>query len=86
MVRTQLQLTREQVVRLKAIAQRDHVSMSEAARRCLDRGLAAEEPDPVTLLNEALALAGCLREPDGATDVSLHHDAYLAEPDWTRSS
>ena len=39
MIRTQIQLTREQSDRLREIAREQGISLAEAIRRCVDRAL-----------------------------------------------
>lgn len=79
MIRTQIQLTEEQARRIRALARREGISMAEAIRRCVEKALAAEIPDPSELYGRAEKLAGTFRDPDGATDVSAEHDRYLDE-------
>mgnify|MGYP001153423224 CR=1 FL=1 len=80
MVRTQVQFTEEQHRRLKALARRRGVSLSELVRRSVDVTLEAEaaEGDEIEArYRGALAIAGQFRDVDGATDVAVHHDRYL---------
>ncbi len=78
MVRTQIQLTEQQVSVLKQLAAQQHVSMAELIRRALD--LFTMSPD-VTITQErrkrALAAAG--RFHSGKNDLAARHDDYLIE-------
>jgi Arc/MetJ-type ribon-helix-helix transcriptional regulator len=78
MVRTQIQLTDEQAARLKRIATDRGVSMAEVIREAVDR--IPEQNDRAERWARALAVARRgFRDRDGATDVSVRHDDYLAE-------
>lgn len=78
MIRTQIQLTEEQVRLLKALAAERRVSIAELIRQSVDqfvrmsRGVDAEERK-----RRAIAVAGRFRS--GCSDLSEEHDAYLAE-------
>ncbi len=81
MKRTVVQLTEEQHRFLKEQAAEYHVSMSEMVRRSVDalarnkpRGLSREE-----IRKRAMAWVGFAHDKDGATDISVNHDKYLAE-------
>lgn len=78
MVRTQIQLTEEQVAVLKRLAAAQHVSMAEIIRKGVD--LIARTgfvPEPGTRLRRAAAAAG--RFHSGCSDLAEEHDRYLAE-------
>jgi len=79
MVRTQVQLTREQVVGLKRIARRQGVSMAQVVRKAVDSYVKSEEVDLATLYAKAMSFVGAFKDKDGATDVSARHDDYLDE-------
>jgi len=81
MVRTQIQLTREQHRRLKKWAARLGISLSEAIRRCVSDRLEQEESAPTRedLVRRALSVCGKYRDPQGSSRVALDHDAHLAE-------
>jgi hypothetical protein len=81
MIRTQIQLTEEQVRKLKRAAAAQGVSMAEVIRRCIDRGVAEELPDREPACRRAGMLVGAFRDRRGARDVSTRHDDYLAESD-----
>jgi Arc/MetJ-type ribon-helix-helix transcriptional regulator len=78
MVRTQIQLTEEQAAKLKRIAAERGVSMAEVIREAVDT--IPDRDDRAERLARALAVARRgFRDRDGATDVSVRHDDYLAE-------
>ncbi|MBC8497339.1 MAG: CopG family transcriptional regulator [Anaerolineales bacterium] len=80
MIRTQIQLTEEQHKFLREKAAEYNVSMAELVRRGVNL-LAQQQPKPdrAELIRRAKALAGIATDIDGATDVSINHDKYLAE-------
>jgi metal-responsive CopG/Arc/MetJ family transcriptional regulator len=73
MIRTQIQLTEEQARELKSVAQRRNVSMAELIRQAVETIL--EEDDD--RWGRASAVVG--RYHSASTDVSTHHDDYLAQ-------
>jgi Ribbon-helix-helix protein, copG family len=79
MIRTQIQLTVEQTEKVKRLAAERGVSMAEVIRELLDR--APERDDRAERFATALAAIkrGGFRDREGKTDVSIHHDEYLAE-------
>jgi predicted metal-binding transcription factor (methanogenesis marker protein 9) len=80
MIRTQIQLTEEQYKFLKEKSAEYNVSMAELIRQGVDM-LAERETKPSReeLIRRAKAVVGIARDIDGATDVSINHDHYLAE-------
>ena len=80
MIRTQIQLTEEQVRKLKRAAAAQDVSMAEVIRRCIDRGVAEEARDRAAAYRAAGALIGAFVDRHGARDVSTRHDDYLTDP------
>ena len=78
MVRTQIQLTPEQVEIVKRVAAARSISMAEVIRQCIDR---LETPDDEAELEErwrrAMSVMGIAK--GGPDDVSINHDKYLAE-------
>ena len=78
MVRTQIQLTEEQVCRLKAMAAEQGVSMAELIRRGVDALLTVGTPG-CRAERERRALAASGRFRSGLTDIAQNHDRYLAE-------
>lgn len=78
MVRTQVQLTAEQVDRLRLLAAESGQSMAELVRLGVDLYLSSRyQPTQNERIERALALAG--RFASGLADVSAEHDRYLAE-------
>ncbi len=75
MVRTQIQLTEEQVQALKEIAAERRVSMSEVIRQGVERVLG--ERKEAEKWRRALAIIGRYSDPE--PDVSTDHDRYLDE-------
>jgi ribbon-helix-helix CopG family protein len=78
MIRTQIQLTEEQVRRLKAMAAEQGESMAALIRRSVD-ALLAVKTRGCTGEREQRALAASGRFRSGLTDVSENHDRYLAD-------
>lgn len=79
MVRTQIQLTAEQVSALQAMAVARQVSMAKLIRTAVDSLVEREggAADRKAALARAMSVAG--RFKSGAKDVSWNHDRYLAE-------
>jgi len=78
MQRTQVQLTAEQLDALRAVANRESVSISEVVRRAVD-ALAKTGPAPsaADLRRRAIDVSG--RYSSGSADVARKHDDYLSE-------
>ena len=79
MVRTQIQLTEAQARKLRLQARRQGVSLAEAIRRLVDRGLADERDERARLYSRAAEAVGRYRDRKGKQDVASEHDAYLDE-------
>jgi len=78
MLRTQIQLTKQQVAPLKAKAEAEQVSMAELIRRSIDLTLSSSLiPDPPNQTQRAMAIAGRFRS--GLGDMAENHDKYLAQ-------
>jgi Arc/MetJ-type ribon-helix-helix transcriptional regulator len=78
MVRTQVQVTQEQLEKLRSKARTCDVSVSELVRRCVDRFLDDTPAEARRARwNQALAAVGRFRSKD--RDVSANHDKYLAD-------
>ena len=78
MVRTQIQLTEDQVKALKKIAVSRELSVAELIRRAVDTMIkSSTAPDPEDRMKRALEIVG--KFSSGKSDVSKHHDTYLAE-------
>jgi hypothetical protein len=85
MVRTQIQLTKEQSQRLKQMAVEKGVSVAEIIRQSIDSYVGASlRPSREELRERARSVIG--RYADDRTDVSVNHDRYLDEAygdfDW----
>ena len=79
MIRTQIQLTEEQVRRIRALARREGVSMAEIIRRGVDDFLASAELSWDDLWERASSLVGDFEDRESADDVAARHDEYLDE-------
>lgn len=78
MVRSQIQLTEEQMRRLRALAAAEGRSLADLIREGVDALLRRRAtPDPAAVRRRALALAGRLRS--GLGDLAADHDRYLGE-------
>ncbi|MBM4387083.1 MAG: ribbon-helix-helix protein, CopG family [Deltaproteobacteria bacterium] len=78
MIRTQIQLSKNQLESLKAMAAKLDISLSELIRREIDR--AAKTPrsaDAGERRKRAMAAAG--RFGSGRSDISRRHDDYLGD-------
>ena len=76
MIRTQVQFTEQQLLRLRALAAERGVSISELVRSGVDHILGhAERGEHADRARRALAAAG--RFHSGHADVARRHDAYL---------
>ncbi len=77
MVRTQIQLTKEQTRLLKRIAAQENKSVAELIRQSVDLMLQKQgQPDQKQLRQKAMQAAGKL---SGPSDLSENHDNYLAD-------
>ena len=78
MVRTQIQLTEEQVNTLKKLSISRHLSMAELIRQAVDNLIKSNTAiDIEERRKRALAIAG--KFSSGKQDISQEHDKYLAE-------
>jgi hypothetical protein len=77
MVRTLIQLTKEQTVSLKKVAQKRNISMAEAIRQSVDLFLKNGVISPEERRRRAIAISGKFHSKH--TDLSTHHDKYMAE-------
>ena len=77
MIRTQVQLTEQQLLRLRALAAERGLSISELVRNGVDHILShAERGEHRDWAQRAIAAVG--RFYSGRADVARRHDAYLA--------
>ena len=78
MVRTQVQLTEQQMSQLQQLAAKRKVSMAEPIRQGVDRILQeAALPDRAPQVERALAAMERFRS--GSSDISTRHDDYFVE-------
>ncbi len=78
MVRTQVQLTKDQVQALRKRAAQQGVSMAELVRRSVNAFLEQDkEPNREEVRRRAMRAAGALH--GGPPDLATKHDDYLAE-------
>ena len=78
MIRTQIQLTEEQLESLRGLSASSGRSIADLIREAVEMRLRKRgAADVVERTKRALAVAG--KFSSGAHDVSVHHDAYLAE-------
>ena len=77
MVRTQIQLTEEQLSKLRRAAHAQGVSVAEIVRRCIDRAVEEQIPGQRDDYARAERVVGAFQDREGAPDVSARHDDYL---------
>ena len=78
MVRTQVQLTEEQIAKLRQMAAESGKSIAELVRLGVELYLQSQHaPDQNTLRERALRSIGKFKS--GLSDVGRNHDQYLAE-------
>lgn len=77
MVRTQIQIEEEQIEWLRSEARKRGISVSQLIREGIAFFRAREQRFPEEKKQRALAAIG--RFSSGVSDVSDHHDKYLAE-------
>jgi hypothetical protein len=77
MARTLIQLTKTQARRLRGYARQHDISLAEAIRRCIDKGLAEQAEDRAALYARAARLVGRFPDSRGAQNLADRHDRYL---------
>jgi len=77
LIRTQIQLTKEQATLLKKISREKHISIAEIIRRSLDPLIKNEIFHMREKRRKAQKAAGKFRS--GLKDLSTRHDDYLSE-------
>lgn len=77
MIRTQVQLDKDQYERLKALATSRSQSIAQLVREGVEQLLTAADRRQVW--ERLMRAAGSCPDPDGRADVAVHHDEYLAE-------
>jgi hypothetical protein len=75
MIRMQVQLTEEQLEKVRRVAEREETSVSDVVRKAVD-ALAAAAATPAELRARALAATG--RFGSGDRDGAANHDRHLA--------
>jgi predicted transcriptional regulator len=84
MIRTMVQLTEEQMKALKELAKARKTSVAKLVRESVAQYVAAMSVDKEERRRRMLAALEAIdkakfQDIDGATDVSVNHDKYLAE-------
>ena len=78
MVRTQIQLTEQQIEELRKVSASVGRSVADLVRQGVDSFLSTKSTSrPAHQVERALRVIG--KFSSGSTDVSTHHDHYLAE-------
>jgi hypothetical protein len=77
MVRTQIQLTEQQLRKLRARAREHGISLAEVIRRCVDLALADEINDRAEFYDKAARIVGRFPDEGDVTDLAREHDSYL---------
>jgi len=78
MIRTQVQLTEEQMAALRQISADTGRSMADLVREGVDLYLGSRlQPSREELVRRALSIVG--KYSSGLTDIGRNHDRYLAE-------
>lgn len=77
MVRTQIQLSEEQLRALRRLAAEKGVSLAELVRQGVDKVLRESSADLEERRRRAMAIAG--KFSSGLSDLSARHDDYLVE-------
>jgi len=75
MVRTQIQLTKDQARRLKDLAVSTNESVASLIRLAVDRFLATGKPNRASQYRQALSVVGSYETEQ--PDISVEHDRYL---------
>ncbi len=79
MLRTQVQFTETQYRRLRMLAHRRGVSISQVVRESVQRHLDAETYDAEALYSKASEIIGAYDDRENRDDVASNHDEYLGE-------
>lgn len=77
MLRTQVQFTEEQYRRIRVLAQRRGVSISQVVRESVERHLEAETYDTDALYARVAEVVGKYDDREGREDLSSDHDELL---------
>lgn len=79
MLRTQVQFTETQYRRIRMLAQRRGISISQVVRESVDRHLDAETYDADGLYSRAAEIVGSYDDCENRDDLASNHDNYLDE-------
>ena len=79
MLRTQVQFTEEQYRRIRLLAQRRGVSISQVVRESVERHLETETFDAEALYSKVAEVVGKYDDQEGRDDLASNHDDYLDE-------
>ena len=79
MIRSQVQLTEEQMRALRRRAAAEGISVAAVIRACVDSGLEVRPASRGSLYAKAMELTGSLHDVGAATDLSSEHDRYLSD-------
>ncbi len=77
MVRTQIQLTEEQIRKIKELSLSSHESVAALIRKAVDQFFVTGKPDRSTLYRQAGSIVGKYKTE--LSDISVDHDRYLEE-------
>lgn len=76
-IRTQVQLERQQYLKIKAFARRKNISFSQALREFLDMGFDKDKQTTQTDKKSLMKIAGIGKDIEGKKDVARNHNKYL---------
>lgn len=79
MLRTQVQFTETQYRRLRLLAQRRGVSISQVVRESVQQHLDAETHDADAMYSRAAEIVGVYDDRENRDDLATNHDDYLDE-------
>jgi len=77
MLRTQVQFTEDQYRKIRSLARRRGVSISQVVRESVDRHLDAETYDADSLYARVAEVVGKYDDREGREDLSSNHDEFL---------
>jgi hypothetical protein len=77
MVRTQIQLTENQALKIRRAASARNVSFAEVVRQCIDQSL--DQSDVKNRYARARRIIGRVRERRGKANTASHHDRCLED-------
>lgn len=75
--RTQIQLTDEQIRKLRRAARAQGLSVAEVVRRLIDQGIDAAIPGTPERYERAARWLGAFQDRAGTADISTRHDEFL---------